>query len=252
MAASTRRTELGGVADLRQTAIPHQRLGIAAGDVELGEQLLGGRPVDRARIDKAEQAREPIDAETAVLQRHMMLVRQRRDIAALPVGGKFGWNPGGDEGLVGVRLVARVREHRGVVRGQPVLLLEPMRPGLGKLGQRRTHPLDESGVEAQRRQVGLGEVAVVVGLLLAALRDRASLRLDPAARLLHERSAGVEHSRLALDLELERSLHGAEGVHVLDLDLDAELLRTPEGAARCWRRSGTIPSRGCRRSRRCR
>ena len=83
--------------------------GLPPDDVELGEQLLGGRTVDGAALDEAEQAREPVDAETAVPQRHVVLVGQRRDVTGLPVGGKFGRNTGGDERLVGVGVLARCR-----------------------------------------------------------------------------------------------------------------------------------------------
>ena len=57
----------------------------------------------------------------------LVLVGERGDVPALPVRGKFGWNTGADERLVGVRALARVGEHRRVVRGQPVLRLEAMR-----------------------------------------------------------------------------------------------------------------------------
>src|SRR5580692_6349040 len=61
------------------------------------------------------------------------------------------------------------------------------------------------------------KVAVVVRLLLAPLRDGAPLRLHPAARFLDEGATRFEHRCLALDLGLERALHGPERVHVLHL-----------------------------------
>ena len=41
---------------------------------------------------------------------------------------------------------------------------------------------------------------------------------------MDERLAGVSAAALALDLGRDRALHGAERVHVLDLDLGAERL----------------------------
>src|SRR5580700_3169665 len=233
------RAELGGVADLGEAAIAHQRLGIPTGHIELGEQFLRGRAVDRPRVDQPEQARKSIDAEPAVLQRHPVLVCQGSHIATLPVRGKLGGKPGADESLIGVGVLARVGEHRRVVRGQPVLLPEAKRPRLRKLGQRRPHALNERGVQVQRREVRLGKVAVVVRLLLAPLRDGAPLRLDPAPRFLNKGASGVEHAALPLDLRLERVLHCAERVHVLDLDLDAKLL----GTARTQRDVGVAAER---------
>ena len=52
-------------------------------------------------------------------------------------------------------------------------------------------------------------------------------RVVPAPRLLAERLAGVERRRLALDLEVDRPLHRAERVHVLDLHPGPERLRPP-------------------------
>src|SRR5262249_34965138 len=71
-------------------------------------------------------------------------------------------------------------------------------------------------------QVGLGEVAVVVRVLLDALRERALLGLGPAPRLLHHRPARLQHVDLAVDLVLDRAVEGPERVDVLELRLDAE------------------------------
>ena len=102
--------------------------------------------------------------------------------------------------------------------------LEAGGAGARQLGQRGAQLLDHRALDVQRRQVGFGKVAVVVRLFLRALRDRLVGRVDEAARLLLDPLAGIEHRGLALDLELDRALDGAEGVHVLHLDLGAQLL----------------------------
>ena len=48
--------------------------------------------------------------------------------------------------------------------------------------------------------------------------------IGPAAGLLAKRLAGIEGRRLTLDLVGDGPLDGAERVHVLDLDPDAELV----------------------------
>ena len=77
----------------------------------------------------------------------------------------------------------------------------------------------------QRRQVRLGEVAVVVRLLLRAHGVGAALGVVPEARLLHHAAALFQHADLALDLILQRRANVAEAVDVLDLGLGAELSR---------------------------
>ena len=65
-------------------------------------------------------------------------------------------------------------------------------------------------------------------ILLRAHRARVAAVGVPEARLLHDALAGPQRLRLAADLELEGALDVPERVHVLDLDLRAELA----GAAR--------------------
>ncbi len=97
--------------------------------------------------------------------------------------------------------------------------------GLGQLGQRgaRLRP-GRPAIDDERRQVGLGEVAVVVGLLLGAHGVGAAFAGVPEARLLDDAAAGLDDLDLALDLVLEGGADEAEGVDVFDLDLGAELL----------------------------
>ena len=75
-----------------------------------------------------------------------------------------------------------------------------------------------------RQQVGLGEVAVVVGVRLGAAGGGGAGVLVPVAGLLRDRSALGEDRRLPLDLVAHRPLDRAHRVHVLGLGAGAELL----------------------------
>ena len=75
----------------------------------------------------------------------------------------------------------------------------------------------------ERRKVGLGEVAVVVGLFFGAHGVRAALGAVPEARLLHDAAAVFDDADLALDLVLDRGADVAEAVDVFDFGLGAEL-----------------------------
>ncbi len=68
---------------------------------------------------------------------------------------------------------------------------------LGKLGPYFFHP---ASVNGQRRQVWFREIAIIVCLLLAALREGALMHLIPSQRLLHHRATSPYHVDLALDL----------------------------------------------------
>ena len=135
-------------------------------------------------------------------------------------------------GLADGRLVivgegAGLREEVGVVGGQSVLADEALAPRRRQLGQACPRGLHRLPAELERHQVGLGEVPVVVGLLLAAHHPRPAAVGVPQARLLQDPLAAVERLPLAQGLELERALHVLERVQVLDLDLGAEVRRPP-------------------------
>ena len=121
-------------------------------------------------------------------------------------------------------------DDRRVVLGQAELAVAG--PPRGRqLGQARAQVVEPRGVDPQRRQVRLREVAVVVRVLLGPHDVGRLLAVVPAAGVLGEGLAPVERDRLALDLVGDRPLHGPERVHVLDLDPRPEGL----GAARAER-----------------
>ena len=83
------------------------------------------------------------------------------------------------------------------------------------------------GADDERREVGLGEVAVVVGLLLGAHGVGAAFGVVPEARLLDDAAAVFDDADLALDLVLDGGADVAEAVDVLDFGLGAELASRP-------------------------
>ena len=90
---------------------------------------------------------------------------------------------------------------------------------LGQLGLQAHAP---RGIDLNRQQVGVGQIAVVVRVFLLALQHRLALHVVPAARGLH---AAAHHAAIALPrldlahhLVLDGALHGLEAVQVLHLD----------------------------------
>ena len=115
------------------------------------------------------------------------------------------------------------RERGGVLRGQRVLRGEARLHRLRQLGQFGAHALDPRVVDRERRQVGIGKVAVVLRVFLAAHRPRFAAVGVVEARLLDDGAAFADQLDLAPHLEFDRLLHEAEAVEVLDLAARAEL-----------------------------
>ena len=105
-------------------------------------------------------------------------------------------------------------------------------------------------IDDQRRQVRIGEVAIIVRVFLAAHGARFAAVRIVQPRLLHDAAAVLDQVDLAADFEFDRLLKEAEGVQVLDLAARAELRVARPGAPRRWRRSGRSLPACCRR--RCR
>ena len=102
---------------------------------------------------------------------------------------------------------------------------QPAPPHRRELRQPAPQVLDPYPVQLERRNVRLGEIAVVLGEFLAPLRERALLGLRPASRLLHDGATRFEHLLVALDLEDDRAMESSERVDVLQLGLHAQLAR---------------------------
>jgi len=124
--------------------------------------------------------------------------------------------------LVPVRECRIGGEDAGLVRGEAELVHVAAAPRAGQLGECRVLCLDEAAIDQEWRQVGLGEVAVVIRRLLVALVHRVAHRVVPAARrarrVLDRASVLVVLPALALHLALDAQAHVAHGVDVLHLD----------------------------------
>ena len=99
--------------------------------------------------------------------------------------------------------LARRGQLRGVVVGDAVQRDEACPHRLGQLRQRGAHAIDPRLVDHQRRQVGIGEIAIVLRVFLAAHRPRLVAVGVVEPRLLHDacrrprsaRSGGAPRSR---------------------------------------------------------
>ena len=128
----------------------------------------------------------------------------------------------------------------GVVLRQPVVADEARHARFRQLRQRRGDRAPSRLVHHQRRQVGLGEVAIVVRFFLAAHRVGAALGGIEQARFLHDAAAVLDDIDLTLDLVLEGFLQVAERVDVLHFRLGAER-RFPDAANRHVRVAAQAP-----------
>ena len=159
------------------------------------------------------------------------LLHEPRKLAEHPVARRFGElrqcvalsGTNGDYGIEVVRRCLLRREQSCIVGGEAVLLHEAGLPSARQLRQVAPNTVDPFPLDHERRKVGLREVAVVRRPFLDALGDRYALLLDPATSLLDNPLATAGESGLPVGLIRERAEHRAEAVHVLDLDLRAEL-----------------------------
>lgn len=142
-----------------------------------------------------------------------------------PVGRRLGVRPRRDDRVKVARRLGVVGEHPRVVRGEPqgrhvprALGGRQLREGVPPRGERRRR-------QRQRRQVRLGEVAVVGVALLDPQHHRRGGLVVPGAGLLREHPARVEHRRLPRDLVLDAPVDGRKRVYVFELDLGAKRRR---------------------------
>ena len=107
-------------------------------------------------------------------------------------------------------------QHRRIVRGQSVLPDQPFPDLVGEFRQRVPKSLDAGLGEAQRQEVGVREVAIVVRILLAPHgAGLVTLRIVEA-RLLTHGLASFDDAHLTAGLDLDRPHQEAHGVEVLE------------------------------------
>jgi len=131
-------------------------------------------------------------------------------------------------------------QQRRVVGGQPVGGHEALTARARRSGSaaRICSIHVASSFSARGRARG---IPVIVRVLFGTHRARVAVVRVPEPGFLDDPLASVERVCLAPHLVLESALHVAERVHVLDLDLGAELGR-PRASARGWRRTAAEPS----------
>ena len=112
-------------------------------------------------------------------------------------------------------------------------------------GHRGVDACDPLVTGIERDEVGLGEVAVVLRLLLAPQRVGAALVLVPVPRLLDDALAGLEQLDLAARLVLDGAAERAQRVEVLDLAAGAERCVCGPAAPTRSRRRATSPPPSC-------
>ena len=94
----------------------------------------------------------------------------------------------------------------------------------GDSGTSAAQRVDELGRRLDRHEIGLGEVAVVVRLLLRAPRRERPGRRVEVVGLLLDLASRLPDADLPLDLGLDPARDEVERVHVLDLRARAELV----------------------------
>ena len=149
-------------------------------------------------------------------------VQHGEEIAGDPVGRLLGVAALGDR-LEELGRVLLRHQHARVVGREAVLADEAGLLGVGQLGQAGLDLLDPVLGQHQRQQVGIGEVAIVVRVLLGAHRARLAPAGIEQPRLLHDLAAALDQLDLAPRLVLDRLLDEADRVHVLDLAARAQL-----------------------------
>ena len=200
------------------------RVGVAAVGDELGQHRLGlgggELAVDLELRERGEPGR--LQLVGAVAREVVLDVDQ--DAGRVATGAD-----GGDGQVVEAAVDRRPPRPRRRRRVPAAAATRPAALG-GQHRHRRAHPAQPLGVGRERHEVGLGEVAVVVGLFLGPQRVGAPVVLVPVAGLLARRVSPASSSvdlarRLVLDGPPER----AHRVEVLDLAARAEARRCRRG-----------------------
>ena len=190
------------------------------------EDLLAGVVRDRAVGDALQQQGQLRRFDRRVLDGDVGAVQRGRHVAHQPVRGRLGvFLAGlGDDGFVIRRHRLRRRQDQRVVLGQAVVADEALAHRGRQFRHAGFHAVDPLLRDRERRQVGVGEVAVVLRVFLAAHLARFLAVRVPQARGLHDLAAVLDQLDLAAHLVMDRFFHEAERVQVLDLAARAEFL----------------------------
>ena len=157
------------------------------------EGLASSRP---GELDAADELRQLRGRHLGGVDADVLGVQPLGDFAHHPVGGQLGLAAGLGRRLeVGAEGLA-LGHHRRVIGRQAVLLLEALRHGARQLGHRGLDALHPLRRDDQRRQVRVGEVAIVHRLFLGPHRAGLAFGRVEQARLLIDRAAVLDHRDL--------------------------------------------------------
>ena len=217
--------DLASVLNLRQALSLDDRAGRFSGLEHFGEDLFAAGAGDAARFHPVDQFGERGRRNGAGLDIAIGVVEAAQQLRLDPAGGGLG----GCAGLDGALVIAG----QGAGGGQPFSVIgresifggEALAPRRGQFGHGSGNLIDLRFCHSDRQQIGIGEVAVVVGEFLGAHRLGAALGDVPQARFLIDAAAGFEHADLALDFIFQGVHQIAEGVQILHFGLGAELFR---------------------------
>ena len=218
-------------------------------------ERFGDRPVSRVDFNRAgvpllELVTQPVFRETAECSAFLTGLRRLARWLAISDGdmekghmrcdANVSIRPAGTTQLGTKTELKNLNSIRGVVRGQAVRLDEArlaLPRQLGNTRGRFGHPRIR---DAQHRQVGLGEIPIVVRVLLRAHHCQLVVVGVVEERGLLDAAAVLQHLRLPRDLGGDPLLHPLDRVQVLDLGLGSELVRS-EGADRHVRVAAQVP-----------
>ncbi len=216
--------QCGAVVDLRQSAGVDDGVDIAAllARPQRGEDFLGGLARQGAVVDFAGERGELRGAHGAGADVALVAVELSGEFAHDPVGCEFGRGACGHAGLEVGGVGAGLGHLRRGIQAQAVGCDEARGHLAGKLGHVGAHPLDPLGRDDQRRQVGVGEVAVIVRVFLGA--HGAGLALVGVVKpgFLHHLAAVFDEFDLAAHLEFDGFFEEAKAVEVFDFAARAQ------------------------------
>src|SRR5690606_9783830 len=187
------------------------------------EHHLGDLAGDGVVPDAQDHAAQLLGADRRLVDLDVRLVQQAGQLAHHPVGRQLGVAAGALDLLEVVGHLAAGREHAGIVGGQAELALEAFALLLRQFRQLAADLFAEGRPDDHRQQVRGGEVAVVVGLFLAAHGAGFVLVRIVQAGFLNHRAAILDQLDLTLHLGIDSPFDEAEGVDVLQLAAGAEL-----------------------------
>ena len=216
--------ELRAVGDLLEAASFYELVNVATLLPKLGEETLGNFAGYGAIADALDELRELRGLDGAGTDAEVVFVEQGVEFDQYPVGGELGL--GGDYSEHGLEVVGDVdiaAQEVGVVGAEPELAYVALAAGFGELGHGGFDLLDALAADDYGQEVGIREVAVIVGFFFAAHGARLVGFGVVEAGFLLDAAAVFDYGDLPSDFEGDSFFHKAVRVDVLDLAARTEL-----------------------------